>query len=416
MLTLLSSPSQIVTVNTDGRNIKKGPDMGQIGLLEGHSLIIEDHIIKDFIPNSSIQKHVFDKVIDLKDMVVLPGLIDCHTHTAFAGSRADEFRMKIAGIGYEEIARSGGGITRTVSSVREKSTEELVEIVKPRVKYFISQGVTTLEIKSGYGLSFEDEIKLLRVIRELQNLFPVRIIPTFLGAHTIPAEYKNKREDYVQLIINDMLPFVAREDLAVFCDGFCEETAFTPEEIDRIFRKAAALGMKIKLHSEQFNRIGGLETAIKYRAVSIDHLEAASDDDILKIAGTDTVCVLLPGVSFFLHYGYAPARALIKKNAAVALSTDYNPGSSHIANLNLIMSLAAIEMRMTIEETISAVTINAAKALDVSDETGSLEIGKRADISVFNTNEYSDIVYSVGKNLNCCTIKDGRIIYQNSEG
>ncbi|HEX2981977.1 MAG TPA: imidazolonepropionase, partial [Ignavibacteriales bacterium] len=388
---------------------KRGKELGEIGVLEDHSILVEKGIIKDIVPSSSINGKY--EIIDLSGKVILPGLVECHTHTAFAGSRANEFRKKIEGATYEEIAYSGGGINATVRAVRKHSLEELVDIMKPRVVYFIEQGITTLEIKSGYGLSLDDELKLLQAVKKISGMFPIDIIPTFLGAHTVPPEFKNSREEYITLIIDKMLPEIAGQNLATFCDAFCEKTAFSAEETDRIFAKAAQLGMKIKLHTEQFNNIGGLEIALKYKAVSADHLEVIKDEDIDKFSGSETAAVLLPGVSFFLNYGFAPARKLIEKNAIVALSTDYNPGSSHIANLNLIMGLAAIKMKMKVEEVISAVTINAAKALDVSGSTGSLEIGKKADFAVFDAQDFSDIVYNVGKNLNIMTVKNGNIIY-----
>ncbi|HEX2865474.1 MAG TPA: imidazolonepropionase [Ignavibacteriales bacterium] len=415
MLTLLSAPSQIVTVSAEGKNFKRGSQMRGISVIEGHSLLLEDEIIKDIIPDSSLPRGRFDRVIDLKGKVILPGLIDCHTHLAFAGSRADEFRQKLSGVGYEEIAASGGGIRKTVNAVRNSSFEALVNLARPRVEYAISQGITTLEVKSGYGLSLEDEVKLLRVINLLNTLYEIDIIPTFLGAHTFPKEYSSDRKGYVNLIKEQMLPLIAKENLAMFCDAFLEATAFRKEEVDDIFSKAGELGLKIKLHSEQFNSLGGIDVALKHKAVSIDHLEVIKDEDIEKIAASETVCVLLPGVSFFLNYDFAPARRLLSKDAIVAISTDYNPGSSNIANLNLVMSLAAIKMKMTIEEIISAVTINAARALDVSQDRGSIEIGKKADLAIFDTTEYSDIVYQVGKNLNYMTIKNGREIYTRPE-
>ncbi len=343
----------------------------------------------------------------------MPGLVECHTHTAFAGSRADEFRQKLSGVGYEEIAKKGGGINTTVKAVRSSSFEELVNVIKPRIENFISQGITTLEIKSGYGLNFENERKLLQVINFLNENYPIDIIPTFLGAHTFPPEYKNDHLAYVDKIINKMIPYFAEQKLAEFCDGFCEATAFSANEIDEIFSAANRHGLKLKLHTDQFNSIGGLNVALKHNAVSVDHLEVIKDDDIPKLGSSDTVAVLLPGVSFFLNHTYAPARKLIEQNAIVALATDYNPGSSHISSLSLIMSLAALKMKMTIEETISAVTINSAKALCREKSVGSIEIGKKADFAVFDTLDYADIVYSIGRNLNCMTIKNGKVVYQN---
>jgi len=414
MLKLLFNPASIITVNTNGKNVKRGKEISEIFPLFQHSIIIEDDKIKDIIPSPSVNKSKFSEIISLEGKTVLPGLVECHTHTAFAGSRADEFRQKLAGVSYEEIAHAGGGINSTVKAVRNASFEELVKLIKPRIDHFISQGITTLEIKSGYGLDFENEIKLLQVINYFNEIYEIDIIPTFLGAHTFPPEFKNDRKGYIDLILNKMLPYVSEQKLAVFCDGFCEKTAFTAYEIDLIFSRAAECGLKLKLHTEQFNTVGGLDIALKHKAVSVDHLEVINEDDIKKFRNTETVAVLLPGVSFFLNHQYAPARKLIENNAVVALATDYNPGSSHIASLNLIMSLAALKMKMTIEETISAVTINAAKALCREKEIGSIEIGKKADFAVFETEEYADIVYSIGRNLNCMTIKKGNVIFPES--
>jgi len=413
MKKIFKNPSQIVTVNTNGKNFKRGKELSNLEILAGYSIIVEDKLIKDIVQNSKISKYKFDEEIDLSGKVVLPGLVECHTHTAYAGSRAEEFKKKLSGVSYEQIAKAGGGINSTVQAVRKASFEELVNIIKPRIDYFISQGITTLEIKSGYGLSYYDEIKLLQVINYLGNEYAINIIPTFLGAHTFPPEYKNDHNKYIDIIINELLPFIAENKLAVFCDAFCEKTAFKASQVEKIFTEAQKLGLKLKLHTEQFNNIGGLDVALKLNAQSVDHLEVIAENDISKFVETETVAVLLPGVSFFLNYDYAPARNLIDSNAIVALATDYNPGSSNISNLNLIMTLAALKMKMTIEETISAVTINAAKALDVSNKVGSIEVGKKADFAIFDISDYSEIVYQVGKNLNCMTVKNGKVIYKS---
>jgi imidazolonepropionase len=413
MIKLLLHPSQIITVDSKGKNLKRGQDLKDLSVLYDHSLLIEDAVIKDFIPDSSVYKIKADNIIDSQNMIIMPGLVECHTHTAFAGSRADEFRQRLGGIHYEEIATAGGGINTTVTAVRNSTFDELVKIISPRIKNFISQGITTLEIKSGYGLDFENEIKLLKAIKYLNEIFQIDIIPTFLGAHTFPKEFKGDHDGYINLIIGKMIPFISQNKLATFCDGFCEKTAFSASEIDKIFAAASASGMGIRLHTDQFNSIGGIDIALKYKAVTVDHLEVLHKNDYKKISDSDTVAVLLPGVSFFLNYQFAPAKDLIDNNAIVALATDFNPGSSHISNLSLIMSLAAIKMQMTIEQTISAVTINSAKALNLSKDRGSLEIGKRADISIFNTKDFSDIVYSIGENLNYITIKNGNIIYES---
>ncbi len=416
MLKVLLNPAIIVTVDTAGKNYKRGSELDQIHPIADHSIVIENDIIKDIVPDSSLKNFSTYQIIDVTDKTVLPGLVECHTHTAFAGSRADEFRMKIAGVHYEEIASKGGGILSTVKAVRESSFEELVQIVSPRIGYFISQGITTLEIKSGYGLDFDNEMKLLHLIKYLNEIYSIDIIPTFLGAHTFPSEFKENHQGYIDLIINKMIPHIAKNKLAVFCDAFCEKTAFSSEEVDAIFTRASDSGMGLKLHTEQFNNIGGLGTALKHHAASVDHLEVMAEKDIAKTAESDTVATLLPGVSFFLNYGYAPAEKLIEADAIVALATDYNPGSSHIANLNLIMSLACLKMNMTIEQSISAVTINSAKALNRNHEAGSIEIGKKADFAVFNTKEYADIIYQVGKNINYMTIKNGKIIFDVNGG
>ena len=412
---LLANSSQIITVNTDGKNLKRGTDLGNIGMLTEHAVVLENDVIKDLIPNSSIKNPSKYDIVDLQDKIILPGLVECHTHTAFAGSRSNEFKMKLQGKSYEDIARSGGGILSTVSAVRNSSLNELVKLLVPRVQYFISQGITTLEIKSGYGLDLENEIKLLEAIKKMKSMFTIDIIPTFLGAHTYPPEFKDDHKGYLDLIIKKMLPQIAEMKLAKSCDAFCERTAFSAEEVNIIFTKAKELGFHLRLHSEQFNNIGGLELALAHEAVSVDHLEVMTDKQIFKLAAFDIVAVLLPGVSFFLNYEFAPARKLIDNNAIVALSTDYNPGSSYISNLNLIMSIAAIKMKMTIEEIISSVTINAAKAVLKNHEVGSIEIGKKADFAIFNAQDYSEIIYNVGKNLNAMTIKNGKIIYQSND-
>ena len=387
--------------------------MNNIGLVTDRSIVVEYETIKNLIPNSSIDKYSSDEIIDLTGKTVLPGLIDCHTHTVFAGSRADEFRLKLKGATYEEIANAGGGINKTVESIKKADKKELYNLASKRIENFVQQGLTTIEIKSGYGLDFENEIKILETIKELQEKLPVEIIPTFLGAHTYPKEFKSDHRKYIDLIINKMLPYISQNNLAVFCDAFCETTAFSAEETDEIFTAAKQNGLKIKLHSEQFNNIGGIDIGFRHNALSIDHLEVLSDDDYQKFTGSETAAVLLPGVPFFLKYGYAPARKLIDNGAIVALSSDFNPGSSHITNLSMLMGLAALNMKMSIEEILCAFTINAAKALGISEKTGSIEQNKQADFSIFDTDSYSDIVYNTGTNLNIMTVKKGNIIYKH---
>jgi imidazolonepropionase len=302
MIKLLKNATQIITANTNGKNYKRGQELNNLDILEDHSIVIENGLIKDFVPNNGKTNIQSNEVIDLKDKVVLPGLVECHTHTAFAGSRADEFRLKLSGVNYEEIAKKGGGIISTVKAVRNSSFDELVGIIKPKIDYFISQGITTLEIKSGYGLSYYDEIKLLQVINHLNDIYLIDIVPTFLGAHTFPPEYNNDHDRYVDVLVNELLPYITKNKLAVFCDAFCEKTAFSADQVDRIFERSVKLELKLKLHTEQFNNIGGLDVALKHKVVSVDHLEVISDNAIDKVCKSDSVAVLLPGVSFFLDY------------------------------------------------------------------------------------------------------------------
>ncbi|MBM4170372.1 MAG: imidazolonepropionase [Ignavibacteria bacterium] len=414
MKVLLKNAGRIITVDTKGKNYKTGKELESIGALENHSILIENGIIKDILNFRSSVKVKSEKVIDLKGKLLLPGLVECHTHTAFAGSRANEFLMRLNGTTYEEIAKSGGGIISTVKAVRQSTFEELIKIIRPRIDYFISQGITTLEIKSGYGLSYYDEIKLLQVIDFFRKSLTIDIVPTFLGAHTFPPEYKNDHKSYLKLITEELLPFIFKNKLAEFVDAFCEKGAFNSAEVDLIFSIAKDLGYKLRLHTEQFNNIGGLDIALKHKALSVDHLEMLSDQDISKLSSPEIVSVLLPGVSFFLDYNYAPARKLIENGACVAISTDYNPGSCNIPSLHFIMSLAALKLKMNAEEIISAVTINSAKALDLHTKLGSIEIGKQADFSVFDIKDHSEIIYNIGQNLNVMTIKKGEIIYQRN--
>jgi imidazolonepropionase len=415
MLKILKDPSQIVSVNTKGRNFKRGSELNDIEVLTEHSIIIEDDLIKDIVPTGSINNKSLFQIIPVYNKTIFPGFVECHTHSVFAGSRTNEFKLKLKGATYEEIAKAGGGINTTVSAVRKSSFEELVELSIPRIQNFIKQGVTSLEIKSGYGLDFENEIKLLKVINYLKQISKIEIISTFLGAHTYPNEYKNNHDGYIDLVINKMLPNIHENKLADFCDVFCESTAFSAEETDKIFNKAKELGFNIKLHTEQFNNIGGIETALKYNAISVEHLEMLKEDQLKILNSSEMTAVLLPGVSYFLNYQYAPARKLIDSGAIIAIASDYNPGSSNISNISFIMSLAALKMKMTIEEVISAYTINAAKALDISKQKGSIEIGKKADFAILNTQEYSDLIYNPGSNLNIMTIKNGNIIFEKPE-
>lgn len=412
MKTLLTDISQIVTVDTGGKNFKRGKEMSDLSLLENHSILIEDGKILDFISNfSSIP--TFDKIISCNGKVVLPGFVECHTHALFAGSRADEFVRKLNGATYEEIAKAGGGILTTVNSVRNSSFPQLSLILKKRINSFIKQGVTSIEIKSGYGLNLQNEIKMLEVINGQKKSFQINIVPTFLGAHTFPEDFKTNHPGYIREIIDKMLPLIEEKNLAVFCDAFCESTAFNKLETEEIFSASTKHNLKLKIHTEQFNNIGGLELALEQNCTSIDHLEVITDEQISLFRDSDSVAVLLPGVSYFLNYQFAPARKIIDADGIVALATDYNPGSSHISKISYIMSLAALKMNIKPEEIISAYTINAAKAIGKDKNCGSIEIGKDADFAILNCDSYNDLIYDFSNELNYMTISKGEIIYKN---
>ncbi|NUM79162.1 imidazolonepropionase [bacterium] len=349
-------------------------------------------------------------VIDASDFVVLPGLIDSHTHTIFAGSREDEFEMKLRGATYAEIAQKGGGILNTMSATRKTSKEELLQLGKKRLVQALRFGITTIEIKSGYGLSLADEIKILEVIRDLREHTPMDIHATFLGAHSVPPEYKPKRDDYVKLVCDEMIPAVAEKKLAEFCDAFCEANVFTIDETRRIFEAAEQYGLKLKLHADQLTHTGGAELCAEMGAVSADHLEHISDRGIDALKNSKTVAGLLPGCSFFLNMQYPPARKLIEAGIPVALATDFNPGSSMTQHLQLIMSIACTQMKMSPAEVIQGVTLNAAKSLDRTD-IGNIQPGCKADLVLFSVPNYKYIPYHFGQNHVEHVIKNGRMVF-----
>lgn len=415
-ITVFKDISRLYGLTENKELHRRGDAMDELPFLEDQVVVVEDGKILDILYSTEVVLNPEWRIISLNGGTVLPGFVECHTHTAFAGNRSAEFLMKLQGATYEEIAKAGGGILTTMNSVRTATEEDLLALMLPRISNYIRQGVTTLEIKSGYGLDTKSELTLLRAISRANKLVPIDIVPTFLGAHTFPPEFKQNRNGYIDLLINEMIPVIADESLASFCDGFCESTAFTPEEITRIFDAASQYGLALKLHTDQFNSIGGVETALSMNATSVDHLEVAGEKQIALMKDSPTAAVLLPGVSYFLNYQFAPARALIENDAIVALATDYNPGSSHIDNIFLIMSLAAIKMKMSINEIINAYTLNSAYALDRSYLTGSIEIGKQADFAVIGTSNLTEIIYNTAHNPVLQTISKGEIIFNNPNG
>jgi imidazolonepropionase len=323
-----------------------------------------------------------DEIVDATGRFVFPCWCDSHTHLVFAGSREGEFADRIRGLSYQEIARKGGGILNSAERLRQTSEEDLLQQAHQRLQEVVGYGTGAIEIKSGYGLSVESELKILRVIRELKGMTDVAIKATFLGAHAVPAEYKEQREDYIRLIIEKMLPFIAGEGLADYIDVFCEKVAFSVEETERIMEAGARYGLRPKIHTNQFNSMGGIQAAVKHDALSVDHLEVLNDEEITCLKGSDTMPCLLPSAPFFLNDHYPPARRMIDEGLQVALATDFNPGSTPSGRMPFVLSLACIKMRMTPEEAINAATINGARAMQLEQTHGSIAKGKVANFFI----------------------------------
>ena len=406
---ILQNINQIVTCAIGLEKYKSGKKMREIGLIEnGNVKIVDDKIVK--ISKGKIKPTKDDVVIECENNVLMPGFIDAHTHLVFAGTREDEFAMRIEGKSYQEIANSGGGILSTVQKTRLAEKKDLKKSAREILNKFLKHGTTTVEIKSGYGLDFKNEIKLLEVIRELEVEELISIVPTFMGAHAVPPEFKNKKEEYLKLIVENMIPYVGRKKLAKYCDVFCEQNYFSVDEARYIFNAAEKNNLKLKLHSDEINNIGGTRLAKEFKISSIDHLEKINDKDLEILQKSKSVAVLLPGVSFNLNHGYAPARKIIDANIPVAIATDFNPGSCMNYSMPLTMTIASTQMQMTIEETINASTINAAAALDLSEKIGSIEVGKTADLILLEIPNYKYLNYHFGENHVKSVIKSGVIL------
>jgi imidazolonepropionase len=408
---LIEHIGQLVTMR--GPVPRRGRDMADVGLITDGAVAVSGDEITAVGTTEEVSREVDPAehctVISGENTVVTPGLIDPHTHPVFARTREVEFEMRLAGKSYMEIARAGGGIRSSVRHLRETGEDELYARSQKTVRTLMAHGVTSIEAKSGYGLSTESEIKMLEVIRRLNEQEPMDLYPTFLGAHEVPDEYRDKHDDYVSLVIDEMIPAVAEKDLALFCDVFCEEGVFTVDESRRILEAAASHGMRPKLHADELKSTGGAELAVEVGAISADHLVCISEKGIDMLAGSDTVAVLLPGTSFALGLDEAaPARQLIEKGAVVALSTDCNPGSSMTESLPMIISLAALKLRMTAAESIAAVTVNAACAIGQGGRLGRLEAGLPADLVVWDMQDYRELPYHYGVNLVRTVVKNGK--------
>jgi imidazolonepropionase len=380
----------------------RGKELADLEMIENSFLAIEDGKISYYGSMDDMQG-ITDwrnlEIIDAEGKFVLPAFCDSHTHLVFAKSREGEFVDRINGLTYEEIGQKGGGILNSARKLAEMSEDELFENALQRLDLIKEWGTGAVEIKSGYGLSIEAELKMLRVIKRLKEASDLTIKATFLGAHSFPAEYKDNKEAYVDLVINEMLPKVKAENLADYIDVFCERNYFTAEQLDRILEAGVKAGLKPKIHVNQFSIMGGVEVGIKHRAVSVDHLEELGDDDIEALKGSDTIATALPSCSFFLNIPYSPVRKMLDNNIAIALATDFNPGSTPSGNMQFVNSLACVKMKLTTEEAINATTINGAYAMEVDKELGSITIGKKANLIITKKiPSLAFMAYSFGEN------------------
>ena len=369
------------------------------GLQSDGSVVIEDETIVWAGRTSDLpRKHDGHNAIDLGGALVTPGLIDCHTHLVHGGNRAREFEMRLEGASYEELARAGGGIISTVEATRDASFEDLVASALPRLDSLISEGVCTIEIKSGYGLDQDNELKMLRVARHLETLRPVRIKTSFLGAHAVPIEYVDRPDDYITDVCLPTLEAAFKEGLVDAVDGFCEGIAFYPQQIELVFKKAKELGLPVKLHAEQLSNIGGIQLVAKYGGLSADHIEYADDDDARALAQAGTIAVILPGAFYTLREKQSPPIQSLRTHAVpIALATDCNPGSSPLTSVLLTMNMACTLFRMTPEESLTGITTNAARALGLSD-SGKIAAGYRADLCVWDVKHPAELSYKIGYN------------------
>lgn len=403
MRTLYSNIKQLIQIenNTDEKKIVKGNEMAILPSIDQAWLLTEDDIIVDFGSMNTLSSDLqFDQTFDLTGRLVLPTWCDSHTHLVFSHSREHEFVDRIHGLTYEEIAKRGGGILNSAKRMQEVSEDELYDLSVQRLEEVIALGTGAIEIKSGYGLNTEAEMKMLRVIRRLKENSKIDIKASFLAAHTYPLEYKENHEGYIRLIIDEMLPRITGEGLADYMDVFCEKGFFNVDETDRLLEAGARYGLKPKIHANQLYNSGGVQIGVKHQAISVDHLETMDDEEVNCLLKSNTIPTLLPGAAFFLAMHYQPARKLIDAGLPVALATDFNPGSCPSGNMNFILSLACTQMKMTPEEAINACTINGAAAMEMTSILGSIKRGKKARFIITKpVNGISYLPYAYGSNL-----------------
>jgi imidazolonepropionase len=418
----IRNASQVVTLSGASTQPKKGKEMEELHLIENGGIVIEDGIFTFVGSTEEASRYVGSRSIDgqvtvlsAEGKTVTPGLVDPHTHVVFAGSREFELNLRLQGAKYMDILNAGGGILYSTERTREATEEQLMAETEKRLDRFLAHGVTTIEAKSGYGLRLEDELKQLRVARKLDATHPVDLVSTFMGAHAVPMEFKGNTEAFVRTVIEEMIPTVGQEGLAEFCDVFCEEGVFTVEQSRDILLAGKKWGLKPKIHADEIVPYGGAELAAEIGAVSADHLLRASEAGIKLMAEKGVIAVLLPGTAFFLMVQPADARKMIDAGVPVALSTDRNPGSSPTESLPFIMNLGCLTMKMTPAEVLTACTINAAHAISRADRIGSIEVGKQADLVIFDAPNYLYLQYHYAVNLVDTVLKKGIVVIQNGK-
>lgn len=410
MTTLITNIKELLQIRNENSTKVSGAEMAILPSIKNAFLLIENDLIADFGSMEKMPIREVDQIIDVTGKIVLPSWCDSHTHIVYAGNREQEFVDRINGLTYEEIANRGGGILNSAQKLNETSEEELYSQSEQRLKEVIQLGTGAVEIKSGYGLTVEGELKMLRVIKKLAQNYPITIKASFLGAHAYPSLYKDNKEGYLDLIINKMLPEIAKEKLADFIDVFCETGYFSVAQTEKIIEAGLQYGLIPKIHVNQFNSIGGIQMGVKHKALSVDHLEIMNPEDIEALLHTETMPVALPSCSYFLSIPYTPARKMIAAGLPLALATDYNPGSTPSGNMNFVVATACIKMKMTPEEAINAATLNGAYAMGISTTHGSITIGKKANLIITKTlHSFYQLPYAFGSNLIDTVILDGKV-------